>query len=148
MKNLNNQEEINADNQMVNIKNRLKKIFNHDLNLSVETCPIKDILSAASDKWSILIILFLGGNEVLRFGELKNIVKGISSKILTERLKRLERDGYLIRKLFAEVPVRVEYKLTKFGLSYLEKLLVISEWAQDEMNIILRSRVEYDDRSQ
>ena len=49
MKNLNNQEEINADNQMVNIKNRLKKIFNHDLNLSVETCPIKDILSAASD---------------------------------------------------------------------------------------------------
>jgi|TARA_B110000259_G_scaffold128511_1_gene145138 DNA-binding HxlR family transcriptional regulator len=148
MKNLNNQEEINADNQMVNIKNRLKKIFNHDLNLSVETCPIKDILSAASDKWSILIILFLGGNEVLRFGELKNIVKGISSKILTERLKRLERDGYLIRKLFAEVPVRVEYKLSKFGLSYLEKLLVISEWAQDEMNIILRSRVEYDDRSQ
>jgi|TARA_B110000090_G_scaffold144017_1_gene158229 DNA-binding HxlR family transcriptional regulator len=148
MKNLNNQEEINADNQMVNIKNRLKKIFNHDLNLSVETCPIKDILSAASDKWSILIILFLGGNEVLRFGELKNIVKGISSKILTERLKRLERDGYLIRKLFAEVPVRVEYKLSKFGLSYLEKLLVISEWAQDEMNIILRSRVEYDNRSQ
>ena len=148
MKNLNNQEEINADNQMVNIKNRLKKIFNHDLNLSVETCPITDILSAASDKWSILIILFLGGNEVLRFGELKNIVKGISSKILTERLKRLERDGYLIRKLFAEVPVRVEYKLSKFGLSYLEKLLVISEWAQDEMNIILRSRVEYDDRSQ
>ncbi|MDA9905842.1 helix-turn-helix transcriptional regulator [Cyclobacteriaceae bacterium] len=148
MKNLNNQEEINADNQMVNIKNRLKKIFNHDLNLSVETCPIKDILSVASDKWSILIILFLGGNEVLRFGELKNIVKGISSKILTERLKRLERDGYLIRKLFAEVPVRVEYKLSKFGLSYLEKLLVISEWAQDEMNIILRSRVEYDDRSQ
>ena len=148
MKNLNNQEEINADNQMVNIKNRLKKIFNHDLNLSVETCPIKDILSAASDKWSILIILFLGGNEVLRFGELKNIVKGISSKILTERLKRLERDGYLIRKFFAEVPVRVEYKLSKFGLSYLEKLLVISEWAQDEMNIILRSRVEYDDRSQ
>lgn len=148
MKNLNNQEEINADNQMVNIKNRLKKIFNYDLNLSVETCPIKDILSAASDKWSILIILFLGGNEVLRFGELKNIVKGISSKILTERLKRLERDGYLTRKLYAEVPVRVEYKLTKFGLSYLEKLLVISEWAQDEMNIILRSRVEYDDRSQ
>ena len=148
MKNLNNQEEINADNQMVNIKNRLKKIFNHDLNLSVETCPIKDILSAASDKWSILIILFLGGNEVLRFGELKNIVKGISSKILTERLKRLERDGYLIRKLFAEVPVRVEYKLSKFGLSYLEKLLVISDWAQDEMNIILRSRVEYDNRSQ
>ena len=148
MKNLNNQEEINADNQMVNIKNRLKKIFNHDLNLSVETCPITDILSAASDKWSILIILFLGGNEVLRFGELKNIVKGISSKILTERLKRLERDGYLIRKLFAEVPVRVEYKLSKFGLSYLEKLLVISAWAQDEMNIILSSSAEYDNRSQ
>ena len=100
------------------------------------------------DKWSILIILFLGGNEVLRFGELKNLVNGISSKILTERLKRLERDGYLTRKLYAEVPVRVEYKLTKFGLSYLEKLLVISAWAQDEMNIILSSRAEYDNRSQ
>ena len=97
---------------------------------------------------NILIILFLGGNEVLRFGELKNLVNGISSKILTERLKRLERDGYLTRKLYAEVPVRVEYKLTTFGLSYLEKLLVISEWAQDEMNIILSSRAEYDNRSQ
>ncbi|MDC1337648.1 helix-turn-helix transcriptional regulator [Flavobacteriaceae bacterium] len=85
---------------------------------------------------------------MLRFGELKNLVNGISSKILTERLKRLERDGYLTRKLYAEVPVRVEYKLTKFGLSYLEKLLVISEWAQDEMNIILSSRAEYDNRSQ
>ncbi len=148
MKNLNNPEETNVDIQIVRIKNKLKIIFNHDLNLPVETCPIKDILSAASDKWSILIILFLGGNEVLRFGELKNLVNGISSKILTERLKRLERDGYLTRKLYAEVPVRVEYKLTKFGLSYLEKLLVISEWAQDEMNIILSSRAEYDNRSQ
>ncbi len=105
-------------------------------------------MSAASDKWSILIILFLVGNEVLRFGELKNLVNGISSKILTERLKRLERDGYLTRKSYAEVTVRVEYKLTKFGLSYLENLLVISEWAQDEMNIILSSRAEYDNRSQ
>jgi len=54
----------------------------------------------------------------------------------------------LFRKLCAEVPVRVEYKLSKFGLSYLEKLLMTSEWAKDEINIILRSRDEYNNRSQ
>lgn len=148
MRELCNQAETNTDNQQVEIKNKLKKIFNYDPDSPIETCPIKDILSVASDQWSILIILFLGGNSVLRFGELKAIIKGISSKILTERLKRLERDGYIDRKLYAEVPVRVEYSLTQFGLGYLKKLLLISEWAQEEMNIILKSRADFDRRFQ
>lgn len=84
----------------------MENIFNYDPLEPIETCPIRDVLSIASDKWSILIVLFIGGYKVLRFGELKTLIHGISAKVLTERLRRLEKDGYLSRQVFPEVPIR------------------------------------------
>ncbi len=98
----------------------------------------------ASDKWSILIVLFIGGHKVLRFGDLKSLILGISAKVLTERLRSLEKDGYLSRQVFPEVPLRVEYKLTAFGIRYLDKLIVLSEWIKDEMDYVIQSRKDYD----
>ncbi|WP_194972691.1 winged helix-turn-helix transcriptional regulator [Aquiflexum lacus] len=139
-----NQTENIIDYQAVEVKKKLEKIFNYDSLVPIETCPIRDVLSVASDKWSILIVLFLGGHEVLRFGDLKSLIHGISAKVLTERLRTLEKDGYLSRQVFPEVPLRVEYKLTAFGLRYLEKLLVISEWISEEMDYVIQSRFRYD----
>ena len=144
MKKSSNQKESIIDYQEVEIKKKLEKIFNYNPLVPIETCPIRDVLSVASDKWSILIVLFIGGHKILRFGDLKSLIHGISAKVLTERLRSLEKDGYIIRTVFPEVPVRVEYQLTAFGIRYLNKLIVLSEWIKDEMEYVIQSRKNYD----
>ena len=106
-------------------------------------CPIRDVMALASDKWSILIILYLGYYPILRFNQIKKKVYGISSKVLSERLKILEADGYLSRTLYPEVPIRVEYALTDFGRSYLNKLLELTEWVQKYSDKVISNRAAY-----
>ena len=69
---------------------------------------------------------------------------GVSSKRLTERLKHLEKDGYILRKMFSEVPIRVEYQLTEFGYNYLNKLIDITEWISLSMPEIVKHRYKFD----
>ena len=138
------QTETITENQKVRAAKKLKKMFGHvDLRDPTHTCPIRDVMALASDKWSILIILYLGYYPVLRFNELKKKVYGISNKVLSERLKQLEGDGYLNRTMYPEVPVRVEYKLTDFGHSYLEKLIELTEWAQRHKDSIISNRKSF-----
>jgi len=145
MKQLSNHKETVADNQSVIIEKKLKKIFGHiDPNNPPEVCPIRDILSPVSDKWSILIIIFTGAYRKLRFNEIKKKVYGISSKTLTERLKTLERDGYLNRKAYNQVPIKVEYSLTSFGEKYLEQILNLTEWIDKEAPEIIKQRIKFD----
>ncbi len=144
MKKPDNQKVTNADYETVEVQKKLEKIFNYNPEMPLDICPIRDVLSPASDKWSILIILFLGGYQVLRFGSMKKLIRGISSKVLSERLKTLERDGYLNREVFPEVPVRVEYRLTALGRRYLDILLHLSVWIKEEMDLIIESRTKYD----
>ena len=136
-----NQNETIIDNQHLKLQKKMKKVFGHlDYNNPPEICPVRDILSVASDKWSILIILHLGGYKLLRFNGLKKMLYGISSKTLSERLKSLEIDGYIIREQYSEVPIRVEYKLSEFGLKYAEKLIELTEWMEKETVNILKRR--------
>ncbi|NJB72691.1 DNA-binding HxlR family transcriptional regulator [Saonia flava] len=136
--------ETVTDYQKVKVAKKIKKMFGHiNPQTSIELCPIRDIMALASDKWSILIILYLGFFPVLRFNQLKKKVFGISNKVLSERLKTLERDGYLSRKAYAEVPIRVEYQLTNFGHSYLQKLLDLTEWVDTYKDIIRENRLKY-----
>ncbi len=126
-------------------KKKIKKIFGHlDPNNPPEICPIRDILSPVTDKWSILIVIFLGGYHTLRFNHLKTMLYGVSSKSLTERLKHLEKDGYILRTMFSEVPIRVEYQLTDFGYAYLNKLIDITEWISMSMPEIVKQRYKFD----
>lgn len=135
--------ETITDNQKLRVAKKLKKMFGHINLKSEEYCPIRDVMALASDKWSILIILYLGYFPILRFNRLKKHVYGISSKVLSERLKMLEADGYLLRKVYAEVPIRVEYELTDFGHSYLQKLLDLTEWATIHGDRVITNRKEY-----
>lgn len=138
------QIETITENQKVKAAKKLKNMFGHiDLRDSDLVCPIRDVMALASDKWSILIILYLGYYPVLRFNELKKNVYGISNKVLSERLKHLEGDGYLKRTMYPEVPVRVEYQLTDFGHSYLHKLIDLAEWAQLHKDAVINNRRSY-----
>ncbi|MRI02273.1 transcriptional regulator [Kriegella sp. EG-1] len=132
--------ETITENQKVASKKKIKKMFGHIDLRTAEYCPIRDVMALASDKWSILIILNLGYSQVLRFNKIKKYVAGISNKVLSERLKTLETDGYLVRKMYPEVPIRVEYSLTDFGYSYLQKLIELTEWITQYSDTIIERR--------
>jgi DNA-binding HxlR family transcriptional regulator len=80
-------------------------------------CPIEVTVKLIGDKWKVLIMrnLLLLGTQ--RFAELNKGINGISEKMLTQQLRKLEADGLISRKVYAEVPPKVEYSLTDFGLS-------------------------------
>jgi DNA-binding HxlR family transcriptional regulator len=102
-----NLNETVVDNQLVIDKKKMENIFSDfDLENPPTVCPIRDVLANVLDKWSILIILMLGYYEILRFADLKKKIKGISPKMLSISLKHLEKDGFIIRTAFAEVPLR------------------------------------------
>ena len=146
MKELSNQEESIADNQLVTTQKKLKKLLGHLDPMSAPAgCPIRDMLAAVTDKWSILINLWLGNYGKLRFNELKKAVHGISSKVLTERLKRIEKDGYLVRKVYPQVPIKVEYELSKFGIEYLNQLLNLIVWMDKSAPEIVKRRIKFDE---
>lgn len=135
--------ETITDNQKLRVAKKLKKMFGH-LDIRNEPyCPIRDVMALASDKWSILIILYLGYFPVMRFNKLKKMVYGISNKVLSERLKMLEGDGYLTRTMYPEVPIRVEYQLTDFGHSYLGKLIELTEWATSHGDTVIDNRKKF-----
>ena len=132
--------ETITENDKVKVAKKIKKMFGHIDQRTAKYCPIRDVMALASDKWSILIVLYLGYYPILRFNELKKKVYGISNKVLSEKLKFLETDGYLSRTLYPEVPIRVEYELTDFGHSYLRKLLDLTEWVTQYSDTILENR--------
>lgn len=91
-------------------------------------CPVRSIMAAATDKWSILVIFNLSYHKVLRFNRFKYFIPDISSRMLSVTLKRLEEKQIIRRKMYAEVPPRVEYRLTELGKGLAVRLLDVSEW--------------------
>ena len=93
-------------------------------------------INLIGNKWKLLIIRdLLGGTK--RFGELRKSLPGISQRVLTENLRALENDGLLERKVFAEVPPRVEYSLNKTGLSLQNIISAMAEWGTKYKNNLL-----------
>ena len=90
-------------------------------------CPVEVTLMLISDRWKVLILRdLLSGTK--RFGELKKSIGSISQKVLTSNLRSMEEDGLLTRKVYAEVPPRVEYTLTELGESLRTILFAMQEW--------------------
>lgn len=106
-------------------------------------CPITDVLSRISDKWTMHAIIILGKTDKLRFTELKNEIHGISQRMLTVTLRTLEEDGLVTRTIYAQIPPKVEYELTDLGRSLLVQLIGLSQWANDNMVHVFRAREEY-----
>ncbi len=96
-------------------------------------CESRRVLDLIADKWTTLVIYALGQNGTRRFGELNRDIEGISQKMLTQTLRRLERDGLVRRKVYPEVPPRVEYALTELGASLCEPLRALCRWAEEHL---------------
>ncbi len=99
------------------------------MNKTLPACPVETTLSLISDRWKVLIIRdLLDGTK--RFGELRKSVGCISQKVLTANLRAMEQDGLLTRRIYAEVPPRVEYTLTETGMSLRPVLDAMQSWGE------------------
>lgn len=109
-----------------------------------DACPaVREVLNRVGDKWSVQIVALLGEGP-LRFGELRKSIEGISQRMLTLTLRNLERDGLIRRTVFAEIPPRVEYELTRLGETLLDPIQALAEWAADNRVAIQDARVKFD----
>ena len=109
------------------------------------TCELRELLDRLADKWSLLVVELLG-HRMLRFGELKRQIDGISQRMLTLTLRNLERDGLLTRTVHPVVPPRVDYELTDLGRTLLEAVGPLVAWARTNRPVIAAARSDYDRR--
>ncbi len=93
-------------------------------------CKLQSIISG---KWKILIIWYIAAYEKQRFHELQRRLDGITQATLTRQLRELETDGVVSRKIYPEVPPKVEYKLTDLGKSFVPILTDMQKWSEDNL---------------
>ncbi|MNR87012.1 putative HTH-type transcriptional regulator YtcD [compost metagenome] len=106
--------------------------------LSTE-CPSREILEHLTSKWSVLVLRCLS-DGVHRFSELKQRIEGVSEKMLSQTLKTLENDGFILRTVYPVVPPKVEYQLTILGSQAAEKTMYLIGWIEKSLPEILENK--------
>jgi DNA-binding HxlR family transcriptional regulator len=109
-----------------------------------QTCPTRELLDRIADKWTTLIIGILSETDAVRFTELRRTISGISQKMLTQTLRDLERDGLVVRKVYAVVPPRVEYSLSPLGRTLCAPLNALAAWSEEHMAAVKKAQERYD----
>jgi DNA-binding HxlR family transcriptional regulator len=112
-------------------------------------CPVFLTLQLIAHKWSVRILrcLLRAENNTLRFGQLKKELDGITQRELTKHLREFEKAGIVGRTVYAEVPPRVEYRLTETGHSLLKPVEEISAWAENNAAFVQKKRMEFEERA-
>ncbi|GIG69383.1 winged helix-turn-helix transcriptional regulator [Phytomonospora endophytica] len=106
-------------------------------------CPSSAMPIRVGEKWGGMVVVLLE-NGPLRFTELKRPMRAVTSKVLTETLRSLERDGMVTRTAYAEVPPRVEYELTDLGRTLLAPIQACRDWAAANLPALLEARAGWD----
>ena len=114
------------------LKENLKKYT------GIDSCPVRNIIARFSGKWSVLVLCVLAENESTRFNEVGKAIPDISPKVLTDTLKNLESAKLVSRKLYAEIPPKVEYSLTELGRSLMPHIESLVGWAIENFETINR----------
>ena len=105
----------------------------HDDCPCMESCPLHYAMDIIGGKWKVQILCAVGNAGVLRYNALRAKLDGVSNTVLSSALKELEQDGLLVRQMYPEVPVRVEYRPTQSCKQLLPILESLSDWAEEEM---------------
>jgi len=108
-----------------------------------ENCPTRLILDRLADKWVALILRSLAQGP-MRFNALRREIEGVSQKVLSQTLKRLERDGLIARQAFPTVPVTVEYSITPLGRTLAETVAALARWAETHIESVMEAQRAYD----
>ena len=102
-------------------------------------CPTQQVLDIIGNKWSVIIIYCLA-YQTRRYKQLERKIEGISQKVLTQTLRRLEKNGLVNRKVYPVVPPQVEYSLTPLGETLVEPLALLAEWSEQNIGNIQESQ--------
>lgn len=102
-------------------------------------CPTQQVLDLIGNKWSVIVIYCLA-YQSRRYKELERKIEGISQKVLTQTLRKLEQNGLVNRKVYPVVPPQVEYSLTPLGETLVEPLSLLAEWSEKNMTKIKDSQ--------
>lgn len=105
---------------------------------------VDELIGRVADKWTMLIVELLAEKGEMRFTRIADAIDGISQKMLTQTLRQMEREGLVGRTIHPVVPPRVEYKLTKLGLSLGAAFCGVWLWAEEHLEEIERARREFD----
>lgn len=103
--------------------------------ISCPHCPVQTTLQVIGGKWKPAILWSMERGTI-RFGELKRAIPGITQKMLTQQLRELEEDGIVWRKVYAEVPPRVEYGITEYGQSLRDTLHAMARWGEQHQRVV------------
>lgn len=106
-------------------------------------CGIRDVLDRIGDKWSVLVIVELASGP-RRFRELQRAIDGISQRMLTLTVRKLERDGLVLRTVYPTVPAQVDYRLTETGASLTHLVKTLADWSVTHRAVIAEARHQYD----
>lgn len=111
----------------------------HSIDVFDRSCASHQAVGRLADKWTLLLFYALA-QGTKRYSELQRQIVGISPKMLTQTLRSLEENGYVEREIFPEVPPRVEYSLTELGVSFVQPVAVLYQWAQEHKDELVRIR--------
>ena len=102
-------------------------------NIAGQGCGLKKVLNIIGGKWKILLLCVIDDKGVMRYGELRRAVYGITNTMLAQSLKEMEEDGLIERKQYREMPVRVEYSLTEKAHSMIPIQLELKHWGEKHL---------------
>ncbi|NBE93883.1 helix-turn-helix transcriptional regulator [Nonomuraea sp. KC401] len=112
-----------------------------------QACPIAPVVDIVFSRWTTPILWTLNEYGRQRFVELQRRITTITSKVLTQRLRQLERDGLIVRTYHPEIPPRVEYEISDLGRSLAPLFAHLTEWAATNLDAVDRARRAYDSAS-
>ena len=107
-------------------------------------CPIASAVDVIFSRWTTPILWQLNSHGRQRFSDLRDLVEGITAKVLTQRLRQLERDGLVSRTMHAEIPPRVEYEITDLGRSLAPVFAALVNWSEGHLTDVMQARNNYD----
>lgn len=111
---------------------------------TLANCPITPVVDIVFSRWTTPILWQLHSHDRQRFNDLRHLVGGITAKVLTQRLRQLERDGLVSRTTYPEIPPRVEYEITDLGRSLAPVFASLVTWSDEHLDHVLGARSAYD----
>lgn len=108
--------------------------------MDYEYCKAAPMLEWIGNKWALVVLVKISENEPVRFNELYRNIPSVSEKVLSQVLKQLTTDGIIERKLYPDVPPRVEYSVSDFGRTLLPHVEALINWGRDNFDRIIKNR--------
>ena len=113
-------------------------------NSMFEMCPVRNVIARFGNKWGFLVLLTISDYGTIRFNELSRAIPDLSTRVLSSTLRTLEADSLVLRKVYPEIPPRVEYSLTSIGAELIPIVQELTAWASKNLPTIMKHRQQFE----